>query len=41
MPDWRTLPAETQQALTNLMVRLILEHVRDSRPGQAEERGHD
>ena len=41
MPDWRTLPAETQQALTNLMVRLILEHVRDGRPGQAEERGHD
>jgi hypothetical protein len=42
MPDWRTLPAETQQALTNLMVRLILEHVRnDGRPGPAEERGHD
>ena len=42
MPDWRTLPAETQQALTNLMVRLILEHIRgDGHPGQAEERGHD
>lgn len=41
MPDWRTQPAETQQALTNLMVRLILEHVRDGRPEQAEERGHD
>jgi hypothetical protein len=42
MPDWRTLPAETQQALTNLMVRLILEHVHgDPRPEPAEERGHD
>jgi hypothetical protein len=42
VPDWRTLPVETQQALTNLMVRLILEHGRvDRRPGQAEERSHD
>jgi hypothetical protein len=41
MPDWQALPAETQQALTNLMVRLILEHARDGRPGPAEERGHD
>jgi hypothetical protein len=42
MPDWRTLPAETQQALTNLMVRLILEHVRDDGcPGRAEECEHD
>lgn len=40
-PDWQALPAETQQALTNLMVRLILEHARDGRPGPAEERGHD
>ena len=31
MPEWRTLPAETRQALTNLMVRLILDHARRSR----------
>ena len=42
MPDWRTLPTQTQQALTNLMVRLILDHAHgDHRPEPAEERGDD
>ena len=42
MPEWQTLPAETRQALTNLMVRLILDHARDdSRPRQAEGRHDD
>jgi hypothetical protein len=26
-PQWRELPAETQAALTKMMVRLILDHV--------------
>lgn len=25
-PQWQALPAETREALTNLMVRLILDH---------------
>ena len=33
VPEWQTLPAETRQALTNLMVRLILEHAHDCGPG--------
>jgi hypothetical protein len=27
VPDWRTLPAATRQALTALIARLILDHV--------------
>jgi hypothetical protein len=40
-PAWRELPVETQAALTNLMARLILEHVQGSRAGSATEAVHD
>ena len=40
-PTWRELPVETRAALTNLMARLILEHVQESRTGSATEDGHD
>lgn len=33
MPQWRTLPAETRQALTKLMARLLGEHEHDRLPG--------
>ena len=35
--DWRTLPAATRQALTNLITRLILEHVHGDRQADREE----
>jgi hypothetical protein len=42
MPEWRMLPPETRQALTDLIARLTLDHARgDHRPGPAEERGDD
>ena len=41
VPTWRELPVETRAALTNLMARLILEHVQESRTGSATEDGHD
>jgi hypothetical protein len=42
MPEWRMLPPETRQALTDLIARLILDHARgDHRPGPAEERRDD
>ena len=42
MPEWRGLPPETQQVLTSLIVRLILNHAHgDHHPGPAEERGDD
>ncbi len=40
MPEWRTLPAETRQALTNLMVRLILDHASVERAPEREETRH-
>ena len=40
-PTWQELPVETQAALTNLMARLILEHVQGSRTGSATEAVHD
>jgi len=40
MPDWRTLPAETRQALTTLMVHLILEHKQGDQRLREEE-AHD
>ena len=40
-PAWQELPVETQATLTNLMARLILEHVQGSRTGSATEAGHD
>lgn len=41
-PHWQTLPAEARQALTRLMVRLIVDHV-DGRGGtpEREETRHD
>jgi hypothetical protein len=41
VPAWQELPVETQAALTNLIVRLILEHVQGSGAGSATEAGHD
>ena len=40
-PAWQELPVETQAALTNLMARLILDHVQGSRTGSATEAVHD
>ncbi|MBO4168447.1 hypothetical protein J5260_06955 [Luteovulum azotoformans] len=40
LPDWRSLPDETQATLTGLMVRLILDHA-DGADGQRKEAGHD
>jgi hypothetical protein len=40
-PAWPELPAEARQALTGLMVRLILEHAGTSRAGSPREAGHD
>lgn len=40
-PTWQELPVETRAALTNLMARLILEHVQESRTGSATETGHN
>jgi hypothetical protein len=41
MPAWRDLPEETRDALTGLMVRLILEHAQISTPALQTEAGHD
>ncbi|WP_219324077.1 hypothetical protein [Methylovirgula sp. HY1] len=41
VPAWRELPVETQATLTNLMTRLILEHVQGSRAGSAMEASYD
>ena len=40
-PAWLDLPAETQNALTSLMARLILEHADKSRICSTKEAGHD
>jgi hypothetical protein len=40
-PAWPELPAEAREALTGLMVRLILEHADRSRAGSPREAGHD
>jgi len=37
VPDWRTLPAATRQALTKLIARLILEHTHGDCPADQEE----
>ena len=41
MPQWQALPKGTRQALTTLMVRLILDHVDGDRAGQREGADHD
>jgi len=40
-PAWPELPAETREALTGLMVRLILEHAGTSRVGSPRDISHD
>ena len=40
-PAWRELPEETRSTLTDLMVRLILEHARIGSPAVRTEDGHD
>lgn len=41
MPAWSALPTEIQAALTDLMIRLILEHADKNRAGLMAEAGHD
>ena len=42
VPEWRMLPSETRQALTDLIARLILDYAHgDHRPEPAQERGDD
>lgn len=40
-PQWQTLPVETRQALTKMMVRLILDHVSGGHASEREEVHHD
>ena len=40
-PDWNTLPAQTRQALTDLMARLILSHEENRRRPLPRETRHD
>ena len=40
-PDWRGLPAEARQVLTQLMARLILEHADGERTPRREATRHD
>ena len=40
-PKWQTLPNETRQALTELMVRMILEHAQEPCCSQRGERRDD
>jgi hypothetical protein len=41
VPAWLELPAETRNALTSLMVRLILEHASQCRMSLKTEASHD
>ena len=41
VPAWSTLPADIQAALTELMIRLLLEHADQNRIGSMTEAGHD
>jgi hypothetical protein len=40
-PQWQALPNETRQALTDLMVRMILDHAEEACSLQPEEGRHD
>jgi hypothetical protein len=40
-PEWRFLPAETRQALTHLVARLILDHAYGDPAPRREETRHD
>ena len=41
MPEWRSLPQETRQTLTDLIARLILDHAAGEGVGRDEEARHD
>ncbi|ODR93365.1 hypothetical protein [Sinorhizobium alkalisoli] len=41
MPQWQELPEGTRQALTALMVRLLIDHANGGRASQRKEAGHD
>ncbi|WP_442580075.1 hypothetical protein ACSBOB_32185 [Mesorhizobium sp. ASY16-5R] len=40
-PQWQALPCEACQALTKLMVRLILDHADGGGAPERQEAGHD
>ncbi len=40
-PQWPELPEETRQALTVLIVRLLVDHANCGRASQQKEAGHD
>jgi len=40
-PEWRTLPMQTREALTDLMERLILDHAGEACHPQPGEARHD
>jgi hypothetical protein len=40
-PQWQALPNETRQALTDLMVRMILDHAQEACRLQPGETDHD
>ena len=40
-PQWQELPEGTRQALTALMVRLLIDHANGGRASQQKEAGHD
>ena len=40
-PEWQALPAQTRQALTELMVRMILDHAEEACRSQPGEARHD
>ena len=41
MPQWQTLPEGTRQALTALIVRLLIDHASGDSASQSKEAGHD
>lgn len=41
MPQWQTLPEGTRQALTALIVRLLVDHASGDSASQLTEAGHD
>ena len=41
VPEWRSLPVETRQALTHLMARLSLDHADGNRAPLREETCHE
>ena len=41
IPEWRELPEENRQALTALIVRLLIDHASAASDSQQREAGHD